>query len=127
MPGGRPRKPDAQKRSKLYPLRLTQDEALELERLRREAGCPSLAVYLRKMALQRTPMRPTSSDPNAVEAANRLALELARIGNNINQLARLANRRGEAQGWQGVSELVAGLRGRVDDALAALLEGEPEP
>jgi hypothetical protein len=59
------------------------DEELEKIKLKVEKSKLSQSDYLRKVALQ--------SDIVVIEGLNELTIELKRIGNNINQLTRLAH------------------------------------
>jgi len=76
------RKPPEQARSTVVPIRLTQIERDELQSKARDASV-SLSEYVRRAAfLRRLP-------PRSVPEVNRETyVELARVGNNLNQLMR---------------------------------------
>lgn len=80
--GGRPKKPEEERRTLTHGLRLSPKEKEELEARADRAGL-SLSEYLRRKALGK-PVK-TKVDGKALK-------ELNRIGVNLNQLARAANR-----------------------------------
>jgi hypothetical protein len=79
---GRPPKPQGKKRSKILGVRFSEEELRTVEE--RADGEP-LSCYLRRIALG-------EQRRGAVPRANRaIAGQLAKIGNNLNQLVRLAH------------------------------------
>lgn len=81
--GGRPRKPEEEKRTESHGLYLSKKEKLELEK-RSEAAGLSINEYLRRSALGGEPVQSKSDQ--------KTRRELRWIGNNLNQLARRANK-----------------------------------
>ena len=80
-PGGRPEKPEAERRSKQVKIRLTLHEEIELRRAAEIAGM-SVAEFIRRRTLG-IPVRPPPSRADA-----QMLVELNAIGNNLNQLVR---------------------------------------
>lgn len=79
---GRPRKPAATKRSGVIGVRVSEEERIILER---NADGQQLSAFLRQTGLgQRRPGR-------IPRAHREIAGQLSRIGNNLNQLVRLAH------------------------------------
>lgn len=83
-PGGRPSKAPAEKRSEEVKFRVTPDVKRRLQDEAKAAGV-DLAAYCREKVLTGQP--PRRVPPEALAAL----AELARQGNNLNQLARIAN------------------------------------
>jgi hypothetical protein len=79
---GRPKKPPEKRRTKSLGVSLSPEEKQELEE-RAEAHGLSQSEYMRRRAFGR-PIQPKSDQKTRVE--------LRRIGNNLNQVARRANR-----------------------------------
>ena len=79
-------KPNSEKR-KNFPLRLSPSERAVLEEKAKSCGL-KLSAYLREAGLKKK----ISSRVNRVPEINRATyVELGRIGNNINQIAKAAN------------------------------------
>lgn len=79
-------------RTRLVGVKLTPTEHDELTSAASEQGC-SVSAYVRELCLRRsvTVVAATRRNPEA----KALLFELNAIGNNLNQLARRANTRGE--------------------------------
>ncbi len=81
-------------RSAALHVQLTPGERAELESAARQAGAASLSAYVRQLCLRRV------LDAGRVAGVRRhpdallLARELNAVGNNLNQLARIANATG---------------------------------
>jgi|SRR5580704_10431087 hypothetical protein len=71
-------------------VQLTPSERAQLEFAASEAGA-SLSQYVRELCLRRTPEAATVGGARRNPEAKRLIFELSAIGNNLNQLARVAN------------------------------------
>jgi hypothetical protein len=71
-------------------VQLTPSERAQLEFAAAEAGA-SLSQYVRELCLRRTPEAATVGGARRNPEAKRLIFELSAIGNNLNQLARVAN------------------------------------
>lgn len=87
--GGRPPAGD-EKRSFKIDVRFTEAEYRQVERLEKELGLKKTELVRRKLLYEGKQLA-----VNAAELLKRLdavSLELSRSGNNINQLARYANR-----------------------------------
>lgn len=104
-PGGRPKKDPADRRSETYGLRLSPREKEELEDRADRAGL-SLAEYLRRQALGK--QIKTRVDKKATH-------ELNRIGVNLNQLARAANRGDLHDVAAQVGEVIEELRELIEE------------
>ena len=98
------------KRSIKLNVRLNEKEAKKLHELARDSGLTQSAV-LRNLVMgcEIKPRRP--------EAYREMAREMAAIGNNVNQLARAANRAGTATPAQ-----LSGLRQELDELRRVLRE-----
>lgn len=83
-PGGRPPKAKAEKRSEEVKFHVTPDVKRRLQDEAKAAGV-DLATYCREKVLTGRPPRRVPPEVLAAVA------ELARQGNNLNQLARIAN------------------------------------
>ncbi|RGU35947.1 plasmid mobilization relaxosome protein MobC [Alistipes indistinctus] len=83
-PGGRPPKAKAEKRSEEVKFHVTPDVKRRLQDEAKAAGV-DLATYCREKVLTGQPPRRVPPEVLATVA------ELARQGNNLNQLARIAN------------------------------------
>lgn len=97
--GGRPRKEPDEKRNIPQSVHLNQREKEEIERRAERAGL-AVSEYIRKRALGR---------PVKTKVEEKTIREVQRIGVNINQLARWANR--------GEDEKV---RSQIEDAIKEL-------
>jgi hypothetical protein len=71
-------------------VQLTPSERAELEAAAAEAGT-GLSQYVRELCLRRAPESATVGGARRNPEAKRLMYELSAIGNNLNQLARVAN------------------------------------
>lgn len=93
----RPRKQEGEKRThQLPPVRVTDAELALLETAAGAAGV-TVTEYMRECSLSAgRPKKAGSSNMSLVNVLNRLLVELNRIGNNVNQIARQLNRGREA-------------------------------
>ncbi|WP_103028285.1 plasmid mobilization protein [Salinibacter altiplanensis] len=112
--GGRPKKPEEERRSLTHGLRLSPNEKEELEARADRAGL-SLSEYLRRKALGK-PVK-TKVDGKALK-------ELNRIGVNLNQLARAANRGDILIGGQ-VREAIEELRSLIEEIDSQPADSQP--
>ena len=71
-------------------MQLTPTERAELDAAAAAAGA-GLSQYVRELCLRRTPNAATVAGARRNPEAKRLMNELSWIGNNLNQLARVAN------------------------------------
>ena len=71
-------------------VQLTPSERTELQRAAAEAGA-CLSQYVRELCLRRTAEAATVGGARRNPEAKRLLHELSAIGNNLNQIARVAN------------------------------------
>src|SRR5258707_7036468 len=76
-------------------VQLTPSERAELELAATEAGA-SLSQYVRELCLRRAAEAATVGGARRNPEAKRLLHELSAIGNNLNQLARVANTKRQA-------------------------------
>jgi hypothetical protein len=72
-------------------VQLTQTERSQIEIAAQAAGAPSLSVFARECLLRRLGDPPRVEGVRRNPEAKRLMYELSAIGNNLNQLARVAN------------------------------------
>lgn len=85
---------DSERRTSGLTVQLTPTERKQLGDAARRSGAP-IGAYVRELCLRR------QGDPHIVAGTRRnpqaktLANELQRLGNNLNQLARVANQTGE--------------------------------
>ena len=87
--GGRPRKTDSEKRKLLISARVRQDELAAIEGRAAEHNIP-LSDFLREQALSGTILVRRSRALSAIDRH-----DLARIGSNLNQIARACNTTGD--------------------------------
>jgi Bacterial mobilisation protein (MobC) len=87
--GGRPRKTDSEKRKLLISARVRQDELATIEGRAAEHNIP-LSDFLREQALSGTILVRRSRTLSAIDRH-----DLARIGSNLNQIARACNTAGD--------------------------------
>jgi Bacterial mobilisation protein (MobC) len=80
----------SERRTAQLRLQLTPAERAELETAAVEAGA-NLSQYVRELCLRRPGTAPVVAGTKRNPDARALAHELTAIGNNLNQLARLAN------------------------------------
>ena len=90
-PGGRPRKDDPSLRSEWLRARVRPDELHRVEQLARDAG-KTPSEYVRDAALTAQIMIKRTR-----RVAPALLNELSRIGNNLNQIAKVCNTTGESR------------------------------
>lgn len=102
--GGRPRKPDLDKRGLLIAARVRPDELAAIE-ARAAATNRPLSDFIRDLAL---------SGPIRVRQFRTLSAidrhDLARIGSNLNQIARVCNATGDSQRARDIETLLNELR-----------------
>jgi len=103
--GGRPRKDPEERRTISHGLYLTQKEKQDLKK-RAEAAGLSVNEYLRRSALGGEPIQSKSDQ--------RTRRELRWIGNNLNQLARKANRGELPEVAEAVEDGIEALREALD-------------
>lgn len=72
-------------------VQLTPDERSELEAAALETGARSLSAYVRTLCLRRRADDGRVAGTRRSPDAQRLMFELNAIGNNLNQLTRMAN------------------------------------
>src|SRR5271156_4865649 len=90
-PGGRPRKDDPSLRSEWLRARVRPDELHRIEQLARDAGkTPSKYVREASLTAQIIIKRTRRGAPALLN-------ELSRIGNNLNQIAKICNTTGESR------------------------------
>lgn len=87
---GRPKQDDANTRSKVLRVRLTEAERIEMIERSASAGYPTLSDFVRDCALRRAlPARRLAGPDGVFSPADRKAL--VNLGNNLNQIARAKN------------------------------------
>ena len=90
-PGGRPRKDTTKLRDQWLRARVTADELHRVEQLARDAGKTPSDFVRDASLLGRIQIKHyLAPDPNIIN-------ELQRIGNNLNQIARVCNTSGDAR------------------------------
>ena len=100
----------ARRRPVLVAVRLTPDESADWRAKAKAAGVPLSALIRRAMARTRTWTAP------AAEVERERTRQVARIGNNLNQVARWANtHKAAAEAVEVIAHLIA-----VERAVAAL-------
>ena len=116
-PGGRPRKDDPSLRSEWLRARVRPDELHRVEQLARDAG-KTPSEYVRDAALtaQIVIKRYRTIEPIFLHDLSRLSQEFSRVGNNVNQIARIANTVGDLRRKQILDAMLEELRGLVDEA-----------
>lgn len=87
--GGRPKKALEQQRNRVVSVRFTEQEHAELSIKSAAAGYPSNGLFLRDAAAGSMSSRPRKKD--VTKANQALYVQLTRVSNNINQLAKAAN------------------------------------
>jgi hypothetical protein len=98
-------------------VQLTPTERAELEAAASEAGT-GLSQYVRELCLRRTPEAATVGGARRNPEAKRLMYELSAIGNNLNQLARIANTTRCAPQEQELKAAIAFLKATMAHVLA---------
>jgi hypothetical protein len=109
--GGRPRKTDSDRRTLLIAARVRPDELAIIEGRAAEANSP-LSDFLREQALRGIVV---VRKLRALSAIDRH--DLARIGSNLNQIARICNTTGDAGRARTIEATLEELRGllrRID-------------
>jgi hypothetical protein len=80
----------SERRTASLRLQLTPSERAKLEKGAAEAGT-HLSEYVRELCLRRTGANPVVGGPKRDPVTRELVFQLTAIGNNLNQLARIAN------------------------------------
>lgn len=124
-PGGRPRASKAAARSEVVRARVSIAERGRIEAAAAQAGM-RVTDYMRMRLLDdRASNRPAPSaatDSALISLLNKLSLELARIGNNANQLARATHRDSAfTQYWREIGDEVRFAAVQARTALAKVL------
>jgi hypothetical protein len=116
-PGGRPRKDDPSLRSEWLRARVRPDELHRIEQLARDAG-KTPSEYVRDAALTARILikRYRTVEPIYLHDLLRLSQEFSRVGNNVNQLTKIANTVGDLRRKQILDAMLEELRGLVDEA-----------
>jgi hypothetical protein len=97
--------------SKTLTIKLTPKERTDLSRLATSSGLPVSAYARLKITGGHAPKPVMGRDPRVIRA---LAAQLAHLGNNLNQLARIANENGHIRHERALEA--------VRDQIAAALE-----
>jgi len=79
------------RRTSQLTFQLTPGERAEIETAARQAGVASLSAYARLLLLHRLAEFELFDSPQRNPDVRKLISELSAIGNNLNQLARVAN------------------------------------
>jgi hypothetical protein len=101
--GGRPRKKDPDARRRLIFARVRPDELSAIHRRAALGNYPTLADYMRAAVLNGRVVARQDADPALLH-------ELARQGNNLNQIARICNQTGEVRRAERIDEILDTLR-----------------
>lgn len=116
--GGRPPK-IGEKRDEVIYVRLTPTEKADVAlRARRLDMTPTEYVRSRSLGIEPSRASKAGPDPALISLLNRLTLETARVGNNVNQLARSMHRGSDFQQWS--PEIAEEFRALADELKAAL-------
>jgi hypothetical protein len=102
--GGRPRKIDLDKRTKLIAARVRPDELVAIEGRAAASNLP-LSEFVRAQALAGAILVRTFRTLSAIDRH-----DLARIGSNLNQIARLCNTTGDTYRARNIEVLLDELR-----------------
>ncbi len=102
--GGRPRKPDPQKRKLLIAARVRPDELATIEGRAAETNTP-LSDFIRKQALSGAILVRKSRKLSAIDRH-----DLAQIGSNLNQIARVCNATGDTNRARNIEAILEELR-----------------
>jgi hypothetical protein len=102
--GGRPRKPDLEKRLLLIAARVRPDEFLTIEERAAAANRP-LSDFIREVALTGTVLVRQFRSLSPIDRH-----DLARLGSNLNQIARACNTTGSAYPARNIEALLSELR-----------------
>jgi hypothetical protein len=79
------------RRTSALHVQLTTGERAEIETAARQAGVASLSAYARLLLFHRLAEFELFASPQRHPDIRKLIFELSAIGNNLNQLARIAN------------------------------------
>jgi MobC-like protein len=117
-PGGRPRKDDPALRSEWLRARVTAAELHRAEQLMRDAGHQTQSDFVREAVFTAKIVitRHRTIEPIFLHDLSRLSQEFSRVGNVVNQIARIANTVGDLRRKQILDAMLAELRGLVDEA-----------
>ncbi|MGB3539104.1 MAG: MobC family plasmid mobilization relaxosome protein [Mesorhizobium sp.] len=102
--GGRPRKPDLDKRGLIVAARVSPDERAAIEE-RAAASNRPMSDFVREQALTGKVLVRAFNTLSAIDRH-----DLARIGSNLNQIARACNRSGDSTRAQHIEGLLDELR-----------------
>jgi hypothetical protein len=102
--GGRPRKIDLDKRTKLIAARVRPDELVAIEGRAAASNLP-LSEFVRAQALSGAILVRAFRTLSAIDRH-----DLARIGSNLNQIARLCNTTGDTYRARNIESLLDELR-----------------
>jgi hypothetical protein len=102
--GGRPKKFDLDKRTKLIAARVRPDELVAIEGRAAASNLP-LSEFVREQALAGAILVRTFRTLSAIDRH-----DLARIGSNLNQIARLCNTTGDTYRARNIEVLLDELR-----------------
>ncbi len=91
-------------------VQLTPGERAELERAAHEAGEASLSSFVRMLCLRRPHGTGRVAGTRRNPDARALAGELSAIGNNLNQLTRIANTTGDTPALADLRAIIAALK-----------------
>lgn len=106
--GGRPRKDDMDRRGEQLRVRVRPDELAAIEQ--RAAACNrALPDYVRELALSGAILVRQFRSFSAIDRH-----DLARIGSNLNQIARICNTTGDSARARNIEVLLAELRALLD-------------
>lgn len=97
------------KRPSPYSIRFSEKQRIELQRRADQAGGLSIAGYIKFTALDQ-PTRKLRQPPVDRVAITQLLGQLARVGSNINQIAKM----GHVQGEFSIPELTIALNELID-------------
>ena len=117
--GGRPKKLDLDRRTKLIAARVRPDELVAIEGRAAASNLP-LSEFVREQALAGAILVRTFRTLSAIDRH-----DLARIGSNLNQIARICNTTGDSYRAQNIEMLLAELR-RLLARLDAIGHGSDE-
>ena len=117
--GGRPRKLDLDRRTKLIAARVRPDELAAIEGRAAASNLP-LSEFVREQALSGAILVRTFRTLSAIDRH-----DLARIGSNLNQIARICNTTGDSYRAQNIEMLLVELR-RLIARLDAIGRGTDE-
>ncbi len=125
---GRHKKHEYERRDTEIKIRFTLMEAAYLQDEAEAAGVPR-AAYIRMRCLKQRIVTPKlrGVDPALIVEINNLSMQLAAIGNNVNQIARNMNAdRRQAPGWERVPEVLREIVKKTSRTLDQLVLHDPE-